>query len=143
MEVVKLNGISDAVVAGQPTIKEVLPEIRKRLENRVLIAHNVPFDWAFIDGAIRETLGISLSCPHMCTLHMSRKYLSLTSNSLTSVARHLGVPLVDAHRAEADTLAVVGIFRKMMEILAARGCKVGNDLIRQGILKTAPPVNRR
>lgn len=141
-KIVQLNGITDEMVNGQPKIGEILPEILRILENKIFVSHNVPFDWSFLEHETKKLSGRLLNLPSLCTLQLSRKYLRLQSNSLTSVASFLGIRLENAHRAEDDTLAVRDICRKLMEILAEKGFRTGKDLVKNRILRTTPPPCR-
>src|SRR5471030_997745 len=40
----RLTGISQAMVDTAPSLEDVLPELARRLENRIMVAHNAPFD---------------------------------------------------------------------------------------------------
>lgn len=40
--------------------------------------------------------------------------------NLSSIAKHLGVPLSNAHTAKADTLATIEIYKKLLELMASK-----------------------
>lgn len=136
-----LTGITDEMVRGKPTMREVLPVIASLLQGSLFVAHNVPFDWSFISHAWREFYQVPLQMPSLCTLRLSRKYLGLSSNKLGVVAQHLGVTLTDAHRAMGDTLALKGVLRELWTVLERKGLKTGGDLLRAGLIfPTVPPA---
>ncbi|RCK78525.1 MAG: DNA polymerase III epsilon subunit [Candidatus Ozemobacter sibiricus] len=139
-EVVKLTGITDEMVRGKPTLREVMPIIVSILEGSIFVSHNVPFDWGFLDLASREYLGKPLRMHSLCTLRLARRYLNLPANKLAMVARSFGLDLQEAHRALADTQAVKGILRRMLDLLHSKGIKTGGDLVRNDLLfLNAPP----
>lgn len=51
-EASKVNGITDAMLAGKPSLDEVMPDFLRFIEGTVLVAHNAPFDCSFIDAAL-------------------------------------------------------------------------------------------
>lgn len=53
-EASKVNGITDAMLAGKPSLDEVLPDFLRFIDGAVLIAHNAPFDCSFVDAALSE-----------------------------------------------------------------------------------------
>ncbi|HNW34250.1 MAG TPA: 3'-5' exonuclease [Candidatus Ozemobacteraceae bacterium] len=140
-EIIKLTGITDEMVKGKPTIREVVPIMAGILQGSIFVSHNVPFDWSFISHAWREYYNVPLQMPSMCTLRLSRRYLGLASNKLGIVARHLCVELTDAHRAMGDTLAVKGVLKHLITLLEGKGLRTGGDLLRAGLIHpTVPPA---
>ena len=47
-KIIKLTGIKDSDVMGQPTIDEVMPDFYKYSHGCVLVGQNVQFDYGFI-----------------------------------------------------------------------------------------------
>lgn len=141
-EITRINGITNEMVRGKSKIHEVLPEIRDRLHDSIFVSHNVAFDWWFLDKVYYDNLLGHLTMPHMCTLHLSRKYLGLKSNNLGAVSTHLIIPLKGAHRAHADTTAVREILKHFLLFLAKRNMQTGEDLINARLIHLQPPLKR-
>lgn len=140
-KIIELTGISDEMVRGKPTMREVMPIISGTLQGSVFVAHNVPFDWSFISHAWREYYQVPLQMPSLCTLRLSRALLRLPGNKLCNVAEHFGVKLNDAHRAMGDTLALKQILLEFLTLLERKGMKTGGDLLRGGLIyPTTPPA---
>ncbi|MGM0599507.1 MAG: 3'-5' exonuclease [Candidatus Rifleibacteriota bacterium] len=140
-KITDLTGITEDMVSDKPVIKEVLPIIDALFQNCIFVAHNVPFDWSFIDFNYRMHLKKPLKMPSLCTLRLARKFLGLRSNKLENVAKHYGVSLVDAHRAMNDTEAVKHILYHMLDDLDKRGIKTGADLYKNNLIfPECPPV---
>lgn len=142
-EITRLTGITQSMVTGKPKIHDVIPAIKNMLESGIFVSHNVPFDYNFLNQAFLDCLGRPLAVPHLCTLHLSRKYLGLRVNKLESVAQHLGLKMEGAHRAGIDTEAVRGILSYMLDHLNQTGLKTGHDLVRAGLIKLSYPETRR
>lgn len=53
-EASKINGITDTMLMGKPSLDEVLPDFVRFIADTVIIAHNAPFDCSFIDAALAE-----------------------------------------------------------------------------------------
>lgn len=140
--ITQLTGITDEMVRGKPTMREVVPIISGLLQGSVFVAHNVPFDWSFISHSWRDYYQVPLQMPSLCTLRLSRKYLGLASNKLGIVAQHLGVKLSDAHRAMGDTLALKGVLQELLTILERKGMQTGGDLLRAGLIFPMTPPSR-
>lgn len=49
-----IHGIEDKHIQGQPTIEEAFPKFMDFVGNHMLIAHNAPFDLAFIKKNLRR-----------------------------------------------------------------------------------------
>jgi len=120
-EAERVNKISDAMLRGKPSLDEVFPDFMLFIKDTVLAAHNAPFDCGFINEKLKNrreggeiTLVLPLSVlpnPIADTLVFSREvFPGLKSYSLQNLAASLGIPSLDAHRAEDDA-------RLCMEIL--------------------------
>ncbi len=138
----EITGITDRMVRTAPTVEQLLPALQETFAETIFVAHHVNFDWWFFDHVWRQHLGKPFSLPWVCTLNLSRQHLGLAKNNLALVARHVGVPLTQAHRAEADALAVVGILRHFLARWTVAGHKTGRDLVANGILQLQPPRAR-
>ncbi len=67
-----VHGITRKRLRGAPKQSDVLAELAARLDNAVFTAHNVRFDWQFIERAARRS-GVAVSPSHrLCTLRLSR-----------------------------------------------------------------------
>jgi DNA polymerase III epsilon subunit family exonuclease len=141
-EITNLTGITDEMVADKPTISQVLPILETLFQETIFVAHNVPFDWSFLDFYFRLHLKRPLRMPSLCTLRLARKFLGLKSNKLASVADHFGISLVNAHRAMNDTVAVRDILYQMLANLEQKGIKNGADLYHHHLIFPDCPPTR-
>jgi len=129
-----VNNITDEMLRGKPPLDEILPDFLLFIKNTVLAAHNAPFDCGFINEKLRirweRTAQTAVSGakawvppypvlpnPIADTLLFSREnFPRLRSYSLQSLARELGIPPRDAHRAEDDARLCMEIFIRCMDI---------------------------
>ena len=98
-----MTGITDKMVATAPAFEEVAEKIYNILHDKVFIAHNVNFDYSFINSHLKEA-GFDINCKKLCTVRLSRKILpGYPSYSLGKLCQSLGITINDRHRAGGDT----------------------------------------
>jgi DNA polymerase III subunit epsilon len=118
-----VHGITDAMVADAPGVKEVLTRFHKFAEGAVLIAHNAPFDMEFMRR--RETdLGLRFDNPILDTVLLSAVVFGQhDTHSLDALSHRLGITIPEEarHTAIGDTLATADAFLKLVPMLQARG----------------------
>lgn len=141
-KITELTGITDQMVMGQPSFKEVLGSIDVMFQDSVFVSHNVPFDWSFFAHGYKKYLGRELQMPSLCTLNLSRKMLGLKANKLENVAQHFGVELVNAHRAINDTKALGAILKGFFDIFEEKGILTGADLYKHNLIYPVRPPAR-
>ena len=104
-EVVKLTGIADEDVADAPEFKKHAKDIWSLLDNRIIVAHNLPFDRGFLCMEFRK-LGLDWPSPlaEIDTYDLSVRFFKETrGHKLSDVAGRLNVVLDGAHRASFST----------------------------------------
>ena len=106
--IVRFTGITQSLVATEPIAAEVLPIVLPSLQQGVLTAHNLEFDYSFLQAEF-DRLGIAYSKPidqQLCTVQLSRLMLpQLRSRKLPDLVKHFQFDVGRSHRAAADTLA--------------------------------------
>lgn len=98
-----IHHIRSADVLGAPTFDLVAAEVIRRLEGRVVIAHNATFDLRFLMTEL-ERAGIEVWQPpeSLCTMQLARHFLPGAGRSLHDCCAAYDIENVDAHRALAD-----------------------------------------
>jgi len=111
-EASRVSGITDEMVADAPVFSKVASSIRSLLKDGILIAHNFGFDLGFIRSEFgRCGLYWPSTLAEIDTLPLSQRLLpNRESHRLEAVARHLRVPLNNAHRAVYDAEACGRVF---------------------------------
>lgn len=100
----------------------VWPRCRTALSQGTLTAHNLEFDYSFLQAEYRR-LRQSYHRPanqRFCTVLLSRLLLAdLPSRSLPNLVQHFGFDVGPSHRAEADTkacwLLAAGLLRQIQQ----------------------------
>lgn len=117
----KIHGISDAEVAGKPTIAQVLPEFYDFCEGSVLLGHNVAFDMRFLQLKEQSTR-VVFRQPVIDTLLLSAvAYPNQPHHSLESSMALLGVSIEHRHSAYSDAVATAQVFLRLVPLLEERG----------------------
>ncbi len=103
----QVTGITDEDVAGAPRFAERAGELRRLLTDAIIVAHNLPFDLGFLRTELeRAGMAWPRTRAEVDTLTLSqRRMTDLKVHKLGEVARALGVPLDNAHRATDDAEA--------------------------------------
>ncbi len=137
-----LTGITQAMVSDAPPFGEVAGLVRERLEGRVFVAHNVPFDWRFVADEMRRAASVAPEGPRLCTLRLSRRALpELPRKGLDAVARYYGIEIDGRHRAAGDALATASLLLRLLEEADRRGVTRWNEL--NAWLSGSPPPAER
>lgn len=109
-----MTGISDKMVADAPRFEEVAEKIYTILHNKIFIAHNVNFDYSFINAHLKEA-GFDLTAKKLCTVRLSRKIIpGYPSYSLGKLCQSLDIHINDRHRAGGDAEATVKLFQLLL-----------------------------
>ncbi len=119
--ITRLTGITTAMVRWAPSSAVVLKAFRRFLGRSVFVAHNVSFDWAFVDHELRLATKRGLECPALCTLLLSRRlYPTWHGHGLEAAAEKLGIKIASRHRAWADAEAAARLLVKFLRLLGDR-----------------------
>ena len=119
----RVHGIDDAAVAGAPGIAEAGRAFHRFCDGSVLVAHNAPFDLAFLHRH-REAVGASFDHPVLDTVLLSAAvYGESVPHTLDAIAERLGVALDAAarHTATGDAVATAEVLLRLIPVLEAQG----------------------
>ena len=137
--ITKITGITDAMVINAPKFYEVAKQIVEFTENAVFVAHNVRFDYAFIQEEFKR-LGFTYSRKQLCTVKLSRKnFPEIKSHALGNLIKHWGIEVADRHRALDDALATAVVFEKILH--KNRQDQPVEDWLEDGFKETVLPKN--
>ncbi len=102
----EITKITDEMVAGKPTFRDLKWDVYSRLRDRVFVAYNAAYDTAVITAELRR-VGLTMPVvPVMDPLVWARALMPTEMrHNLGSICSKLGVTLENAHRAEHDAEA--------------------------------------
>jgi len=130
-----LTGITDEMVADAPPFERLAAALHERLRERVLVAHNARFDYAFLRSEF-ERAGLEFSARTLCTVKLSRRlYPAEPRHNLDSVIARHGIRCPARHRALGDAQAVWEFLRAAIaEHGAERVLEAARELLRRPAL---------
>jgi DNA polymerase III epsilon subunit family exonuclease len=105
-KVVEITKITDEMVRGKPTFRDLKWEVYGRLRDKVFVAYNAPYDLDVI-GAELARCGLTMPIvPVLDPLVWTRALMPTEMrHRLGAICKKLGIPLENAHRAEHDAEA--------------------------------------
>jgi DNA polymerase-3 subunit epsilon len=113
--ITSLTGISNEMVENAPRFYEVAKKIVELTEGRIVVGHNVNFDYGFIQNEFKQ-LGYDFNRKTLCTIKLSRKIIpGYRSYSLGKICESLGININGRHRASGDAFATVQLFELLMQ----------------------------
>ncbi len=99
-----IHGISASMVEAAPTFEEIAGDLAARLDDHILVAHNLPFDVRMVQGEFSRLDAAFSEGRGICTLRLS-------GSRLSTATRDHGIRLDDHHRALADARAAAELLR--------------------------------
>lgn len=127
-----ITGITDAMLVGAPTIREVLPSFLEFARGAVLVAHNAPFDIGFLRAAAADMDLAWPRPPVVDTVALARRVVTrdeTPDNKLASLARLFAAEVTPNHRALADARATVDVLHGLLGRMAPLGVTHLEDLL--------------
>jgi len=113
--VVKLTGISDAMVKRAPKFAEVAKRIIEITEGCTIVAHNADFDYRILRQEYKS-LGYEYERNTLDTVQLSKELIpELASYSLGKLCKSVGIPVANRHRADGDAFATVSLFELLLQ----------------------------
>lgn len=114
-EITGLTGITAQMLEGAPTVYEATESLRCLASDSTVIAHNAPFDLAFLSRLLDEP------GKFICTRAMA-KLLGYPSAKLSDLYRLMFDSDIDGHhRAMSDVEATLRVFKQMRSAMESLG----------------------
>jgi len=110
-----IHGITASMVSTAPLFEEVVNDIFRIINGRVLVAHQFSFDARMLAQELNRLDVDGDLGKGFCTLIASRNLLPGTADSLAATCEALGIEKVDAHSALGDARMTMQIFQKLFE----------------------------
>ena len=113
---VHIHGLTRRRLWRAPRFDELVPELARRFDGAVIVAHNIGFDWAFVRRAFRRAGYRAPDARRLCTLELSRSLDPQRElrHRLSEVCARYGVELQQAHDALADARATAMVLPHLL-----------------------------
>ncbi|MEW2913442.1 3'-5' exonuclease [Leisingera sp. JC11] len=129
----KVHGITDTMVRGRPGIANAARDFHRFASDAVIVAHNAPFDMAFLHRHAKRT-GVTWDQPVLDTVLLSAVLFGASqSHTLDALCDRLDVTIPPAlrHTAMGDARATAEVFCRMLPMLEARGLTTFGAVLEQ------------
>lgn len=111
--IIQMTGITNQMVEDAPKFFEVAKKIVELTEDKIIIGHNVNFDYSFLRNEFKS-LGYEYSRKTLDTVRLSRKLIpGRRSYSLGKLCLELGINNEARHRASGDAHATRQLFEML------------------------------
>lgn len=111
--ITNITGIADEHVTNAPLFHEVVDDLERVTDGAIFVAHNVNFDYSFIQHEYRM-LGKSFSRQRLCTVQLSRALHPFErGHSLAKLIERHGYQVDNRHRAFDDAEVLYRFFQDM------------------------------
>ncbi len=126
----RFTGITQAMVDGAPSLETVLPDVQLQLADRVMVAHNAPFDRRVLRQAF-ERIGLEWpNPPVLCTASLARAMLPLQrQRGLKTLAEALNIEVEESHRALPDAETCARVLCALFPRLCANAATIKDALV--------------
>lgn len=117
----KVNGYDPAQWIFANTLTEAMKVFAEKTKDAIFVAHNVIFDYSFIEKAFEKT-GVTNEMFYAKLDTISMAYAKLHTNPraekfrLQKLCEHFGIENTKAHTALADTRALFEVYKKLMQL---------------------------
>ncbi|GEP17484.1 helicase C-terminal domain-containing protein [Pediococcus pentosaceus] len=151
--ITKLTGITDEQVQNAPKFNDIVDEVYRKLVDTVFVAHNVEFDFPFLNQELVRSGYPELNIPAVDTVSLSQIVFSFTKGyRLRDLTSYLKIEHDDPHSADSDAIATANLLiaikknlQQLPIVTLERLVELGKDLPRQtlSILKDALHENKQ
>ncbi|GLB46841.1 diguanylate cyclase [Philodulcilactobacillus myokoensis] len=132
--ITKLTGISRKQTDHAPTFKQIADKIKRLLSNTIFVAHNVNFDFPFLNQELIQNGFSSLKIQAIDTVTLSQILLpTMPSYRLRDVSGYFNIVHKHPHSSDSDAYATA----KLLIVLINRAFRLPLMIINQ-IIKLKP-----
>lgn len=136
-EITRLTGITPRMLADAPSWADIRQDLADKLEGRLLLAHNVPFD----RGRLAYAFGEDLPNDWLDSHDIAKLFLpTLTSYKLVALAGELGVDDPGHHRALNDAYVAAAVTQRLFAEIRRTDPFVLEDMA--SVLEADTPLRR-
>ncbi len=102
---IRIHGITPEAVKDAPKLCDLIPDIAKMVNGKMVVAHYAPFDIGILARILESCDTKDYLFNYACTLSLSRRtFKGLVNYRLDTLCEHLGIDL-QHHNAESDAVS--------------------------------------
>ncbi|GFE62932.1 exonuclease domain-containing protein [Litoreibacter roseus] len=127
----RVHGITDSMVATSRDIIDIGRDFHKFSTGAVMVAHNAPFDMAFLHRYSKQ-MGVRFDHPILDTVLLSAIVFGASArHTLDDLCARFSITIPPhlRHTAMGDAVATADVFTSMLPILEARGISTFGDVL--------------
>ena len=110
-----IHGITASMVSSAPIFADVVNDIFRIINNRVLVAHNLGFDARMLIQEFNRANTQGDIGKGFCTMAAARRLLPSDKSSLSDACNEFGINIIDAHSALGDCKMTMELFNHLSE----------------------------
>jgi len=111
--ITNLTGITNQMVAGQPSFDDIADELLELFDGATMVAHHVRFDYSFLKAEFKRS-GLTFRPAQLCTVKLSRHlYPQQRRHRLSDVITAHGFSFKERHRAYDDAYVLWQFWQKI------------------------------
>jgi DNA polymerase-3 subunit epsilon len=110
-----IHGITASMVSSAPIFADVVNDIFRIINNRVLVAHNLGFDARMLIQEFNKANTQGDIGKGFCTMTAARRLLPPGKSSLADACNEFGIKIIDAHSALGDCNMTMKLFNHLFE----------------------------
>ncbi|MGC6492391.1 MAG: exonuclease domain-containing protein [Myxococcota bacterium] len=137
-----VHGLDRDLLRKQPRFCEIANEVKAQLQDGLLVAHNLPFDLAYLNPELARAGRLPCEGPSLDTLELARRLFTFRENRLDVLCEELNVPRGQAHRALGDAEATWAVLIRMLTLLDPHGERTVGEIV-QLLADRAPGSPKR
>ncbi len=129
----KVHHVTDAMVSGAPDIGKAGAQFHKFASKSVIVAHNAPFDMAFLHRD-KTRMGVEWDHPILDTVLLSAVLFGASqTHTLDALCDRLAVTIPPElrHTALGDAQATAEVLVRMLPMLEARGLTTFGEVVEE------------
>lgn len=124
----RITGIQSSDLVDAPSQKEALIGLKEFMKDAIFVAHNVDFDYGFLNSSF-ERFGLgNIGNLQMCTIELARRSFESERYGLAYLIEFLEIETATHHRAFSDALCSFEVMKKSLKTLPSY-VRTADDLV--------------
>jgi DNA polymerase-3 subunit epsilon len=116
--ITQMTGITNEMTYNAPDFRVIIPELKRFFtKDSVFVAHNVNFDYSFVQKSFEKNGFEFPEIAKLCTLRLARRLIGgINKKNVGALSEYLGIRIKNRHRAFGDSRATAQILIELLEI---------------------------